>query len=194
MDLASATVAVYCSSSDHVAAGFKRAAAELGATLALRRATIVYGGGSTGLMGVLADAALGRGGRVVGVIPRQLVEREVAHRGLSEQHVVETMHERKMLMSQRAAAFVVLPGGFGTLEEFFEVVSWRTLGIHEKPILVLNAEGYFDPMLEQIHRGVGEQMIRPAYAAFVQIARDVREAIALLESDPVPSARVERWT
>ena len=193
MNLAERGIAVYCSSSDAVAEVYRRAAEDLGRALAHRGAIVIYGGGAVGLMGVLADAALAAGGRVVGVIPHQLVAKEVGHSGLTELIVIDTMHQRKAIMSDRASAFVILPGGFGTYEEFFEVIAWRTLGIHDKPIILVNVEGFFDPVLAQIERAVAERMIRPEYAALVQVARSADEAIALLEADPVPSPMVEKW-
>lgn len=193
MKLAGRGITVFCSSSDAAALHYQQAAAELGTALARRGAITVYGGASVGLMGALANAAIAAGGRVVGVIPRQLVEREVAHSGLSEQHVVENMHQRKMMLSERASAYVVLPGGFGTYEEFFEVVAWRTLGIHDKPIVLLNMDGFYDAALAQVHRATEEKMIRREYAAFVQVATSVDEVMKLLESDLPSSRPAEKW-
>ncbi|HEY3243221.1 MAG TPA: TIGR00730 family Rossman fold protein [Phycisphaerae bacterium] len=186
-------VTVFCSSSNAVAPVYRAAAAELGRVLVARGAVIVYGGGSVGLMGVLADAGLAAGGRVVGVIPRQLVAAEIAHAGLTEQIVVETMHERKAIMSERAAGYVILPGGFGTYEEFFEVVTWKQLGMHDKPIVLLNVEGFFDPLLGQIERAVAERMIKPEYAGLIAVRRTVEQVIGYLEAyEPVPM-REQKW-
>lgn len=142
------SVAVYCGARCGDDPAFTDAATTLGRLIAEDGVVLVYGGGRVGLMGVLADAALAAGGRVVGVIPQSLVDREVGHAGLTELHVVETMHERKHLMAERADAFIALPGGIGTLEELFEVWSWQQLGYHDKPIAMLNVAGYYDALLE----------------------------------------------
>lgn len=139
-------VAVFCGSRTGHSDAYRDAAARLGHMLAERRVELVYGGGNVGLMGVLADAALASGGRVVGVMPQHLVDREVAHRGLSELKVVANMHERKATMAAAADAFIALPGGPGTMEEFFEAWVWRLLELHEKPIGLLNTEGYYDSL------------------------------------------------
>lgn len=137
-------VAVFCGSNTGGRSAYRNAAEELGQTLAARGIKLVYGGGNVGLMGVLADAALAAGGRVTGVMPQHLVDREVAHRGLSELKVVADMHERKATMAAASDAFVTLPGGPGTMEEFFEAWVWRLLGLHGKPIGLLNTAGYYD--------------------------------------------------
>ena len=141
-------VAVYCGSRFGDTPAFAHAARHLGRLIAERGGTVVYGGGHVGLMGALADGALAAGGRVVGVIPQALMDREVGHGGLTELHVVQTMHERKQLMAERADAFVALPGGIGTLEELYEVWSWQQLGYHDKPVALLNVAGYYDALLE----------------------------------------------
>ncbi len=142
------SVAVYCGSRFGTRPAYARAAHALGRLLAERGACVVYGGGRVGLMGAVADAALAAGGRVVGVIPQALMDREVGHAGLTELHVVQTMHERKQLMAERADAFVALPGGIGTLEEIYEVWSWQQLGYHDKPVALLNVDGYYDALLD----------------------------------------------
>ena len=147
-DSAALAIAVYCGSRFGDSAGFADAARLLGRLIAEQRGTVVYGGGRVGLMGAVADAALAAGGRVVCVIPQALMEREVGHTGLTELHVVETMHERKQAMAVRADAFVALPGGIGTLEELYEVWSWQQLGYHDKPVALLNVDGYYDALLE----------------------------------------------
>jgi hypothetical protein len=146
------SICVFCGSSDGTRAEYGTAAAALGRLIAQRRMTLVYGGSNIGMMRRLADAALEAGGRVVGVIPEQLVAWERAHRGLSELHVVSSMHERKALMVSLADAFVAMPGGFGTLDEFFEVLTWAQLGIHGKPCALLNVEGYFDNLIAMFCR------------------------------------------
>jgi uncharacterized protein (TIGR00730 family) len=142
------SVAVYCGSRFGDTPAFSHAATQLGRLIAEDGATLVYGGGRVGLMGVVADAALAAGGRVIGVIPQALMDREVGHAGLAEQHVVQTMHERKHLMAARADAFIALPGGIGTLEELYEMWSWQQLGYHDKPVALLNVDGYYDALLE----------------------------------------------
>jgi hypothetical protein len=192
MNLADSGVTVFCSSSNAVAPIYREAAADLGRALVGRGATVVYGGGSVGLMGVLADAALAVGGRVIGVIPRQLVSAEVAHAGLTELIVVETMHQRKAIMSERAAAYIILPGGFGTYDEFLEVVTWKQLGMHDKPIVLLNVEGFFDPLLAQIERAVSERMIKPEYRGLIEVVRSLDEVLTRLEAyqpAPVPERK-----
>ena len=142
------SVAVYCGSRFGDRPAYTHAARKLGRLVAEAGGCVVYGGGRVGLMGTVADAALAAGGRVVGVIPQALMDREVGHSGLTELHVVQNMHERKQLMAERADAFVAMPGGIGTLEEIYEVWSWQQLGYHDKPVALLNVEGYYDSLLE----------------------------------------------
>jgi uncharacterized protein (TIGR00730 family) len=153
------SLCVFCASSIGANPIYAESARRFGEALAARGIALVFGGGCVGLMGVIADAAIGAGGRVIGVIPRALVEREIAHRGLTTLHVVETMHERKQRMADLADAFVMLPGGFGTWDEFCEVVTWAQLGIHRKPLGVLNVGGYYDPMLAMADRAVAEGFV-----------------------------------
>ena len=131
-------------------------------------------------MGAVADAALAAGGQVIGVIPQSLVDREIAHLGLTELHVVHTMHERKMRMADASDAFIALPGGFGTLEEFFEVVTWNQLGIYSKPSGLLNVEGFYDEMLAMLDHGVNEQFIRPAHRSSILSSDDPAKLLTLL--------------
>jgi uncharacterized protein (TIGR00730 family) len=159
----------------------------VGAALAREGLGLVYGGGRVGLMGVVADAALSEGGRVVGVIPDPLATKELAHTGLTELHVVAGMHERKALMAKLSAGFLTLPGGVGTFEEFFEVLSWATLGLHRKPVGLLNVDGYFDPLLATLHHGVRDAFIRPEQLAIVRVFdRPEAAAIDLLAPLPPP--------
>ena len=141
------SICVYCGSRPGNEPEFAALAREVGSWIGKHGGQLVYGGGSNGLMGILADATLAAGGRVVGVIPKALVEKEWAHNGCTELHVVETMHDRKRIMAEHADAFLALPGGIGTLEEFFEVWTWRQLGYHNKPVGLLNASGYYDSLL-----------------------------------------------
>ncbi|HEX5365415.1 MAG TPA: TIGR00730 family Rossman fold protein [Acidimicrobiales bacterium] len=167
-------VCVFCGSSDGARPGYRAAAERLGEALAGRGIGLVYGGAHVGLMGRLADACRAAGGAVTGVIPRSLVEAEVAHTGLDDLRVVGTMHERKALMAELADGFVALPGGFGTLEEFCEVVTWSQLGLHTvpKPCGLLDVEGYFDPLVALFDRGVSEGFVRPAHRRLVLTAGD----------------------
>jgi uncharacterized protein (TIGR00730 family) len=146
------SVCVFCGSSDGARSEYGEAAAALGRAVAGRGLTLVYGGSNIGMMRRLADAALSAGGRVVGVIPEQLVGWERAHRGLSDLHVVSSMHERKALMVSLSDAFIAMPGGFGTLDEFFEVLTWAQLGLHHKPCALLNVVGYFDSLVAMFAR------------------------------------------
>ncbi len=141
------SVCVYCGSKPGTDPAFTQAAIQVGTWIGQHGGQLVYGGGRNGLMGIVADATMAAGGRVIGVIPRALVEKEWAHTGCTELHVVETMHERKQIMAEKADAFVALPGGIGTFEEFYEVWTWRQLGYHNKPIGLLNVNHYYEPML-----------------------------------------------
>ena len=154
-------VCVYCGSSSGVRPAFSAVAADLGRLLAGRGIAVVYGGASVGLMGTMADAALAAGGEVIGVLPGKLFEREVGHEGLSELHVVGSMHERKALMSELADAFIALPGGYGTLEEVVESVTWTQLGIHDKPVGLLDVDGYYRDLLAFLDRAAADGLLRP---------------------------------
>lgn len=166
------SVCVYCGSRDGALPGYGDAARRVGEEIGRRGWQLVFGGGKVGLMGQVADATLRAGGTVVGVIPRTLMEREVGHPSLSELHVVETMHERKQLMAQRADAFVALPGGIGTLEELYEVWTWRQLGYHDKPIGLLNVEGYYDGLLEFMAGSVRQGFLSADQLAALECAQD----------------------
>ena len=152
---------VFCGSSVGKRDAFPQAARELGSLLAERRIELVYGGGNCGLMGVLADEVLKGGGRVTGVIPEGLMTKELGHNQLTKLHIVPGMHERKALMSNLADGFIALPGGFGTLEELFEVITWGQLGLQQKPIGLVNVEGFFDPVLKLVHHAIREGFVRP---------------------------------
>jgi uncharacterized protein (TIGR00730 family) len=153
------SICVYCGSRSGANPDWAQQAQAVGQWIAERGGQLVYGGGRNGLMGIVADAALQAGGRVVGVIPQSLVEREFAHRGCTQLHVVETMHERKRIMAEQADAFLALPGGIGTLEEFFEVWTWRQLGYHNKPVGLLNHQGYYDGLLKFLAHSVDQQFL-----------------------------------
>jgi hypothetical protein len=172
MAMSRLSVCIYCGSRDGASAAYAAAAETVGTQIGRRGWQLVYGGGRAGLMGIVADAALRAGAPVVGVIPRSLMEREVGHRGLTELHVVETMHERKMMMAERSDAFVALPGGIGTFEELFEVWSWRQLGYHDKPLGLLNTAGYYDALLGFLQQTVTDGFVAPAQHALLQVADD----------------------
>jgi hypothetical protein len=155
------TICVFCGSSAGSSPVFRESAAAVGRLLAERRIGLVYGGGQVGLMGAVADAALKAGGEVIGVIPKALFEKEIAHAGLRQLCVVGSMHERKALMAELSDAFVALPGGFGTFEEFLEVVTWSQLGIHTKPCGLLNVAGFFNSLLSFLDNAVDQGFIRP---------------------------------
>jgi len=158
---------VFCGSSTGLDPAFASAARTLATELAARGIDVVYGGGNVGLMGIVADAALAAGGRVIGVIPHALVTRELAHQGLSEIHVVDSMHERKALMSSLSDGFIALPGGFGTLEEFCEAVTWTQLGVHAKPCGLLNVAGFYDGLLAFLEHALDEEFLRPTHREIV---------------------------
>lgn len=162
MNRSAFSVCVYCGSRQGSDPAYAQAAREVGAAIGRRGWELVYGGGKVGLMGVVADAVLEHGGRVVGVIPRILMEREVGHRGLHELHVVETMHQRKQMMAERAGAFLALPGGIGTMEELFEVWTWRQIGYHDQPVGLLNVSGYYDALLSFLQRSVDSGFLAAA--------------------------------
>ena len=157
-------------------------AAALGTLLGKRALGLVYGGAQVGLMGKVADAALAQGGEVIGVIPRDLDEAEVAHQRLSRLVIVETMHERKALMAQEADAFVALPGGFGTLDEFFEILTWAQLGIHGKPCVLVNTDGYYDHLLTFLEVTVAQGFLSAETLGLIQVVQDSGEALERIES------------
>ncbi|WP_030471480.1 TIGR00730 family Rossman fold protein [Lentzea aerocolonigenes] len=182
-------ICVFCGSSAgrvrHV-----RAAAEAGRLLARRGIEVVYGGGRVGTMGAVADGALNVGGSVIGVIPHHMVEWEIAHDGLTELHVVDTMHQRKALMADLSGAFVALPGGAGTLDEFFEIWTWAQLELHAKPIGLLNVDGYYDHLIAMIDHMVSEGFLKPAYRDMVLVDDDLERLLDRF-TDYVPP--VYRW-
>jgi len=184
-------VCVYCGSSSGDDPAYAGAARELGALLAQRGLGLVYGGGRVGLMGTIADAVLAAGGNVIGVIPEMLVKMEVAHLGLADLRVVGSMHERKALMVELADAFIALPGGFGTLEEFSEVLTWAQLGLHRKPQGLLNIAGYYDPLLAFFDRAVAANFIRLAHRGLVISETDPARLLDLLAAAQPP--HLHKW-
>ncbi|HEX7115573.1 MAG TPA: TIGR00730 family Rossman fold protein [Steroidobacter sp.] len=174
------SVCVFCGSSAGNRPEYSALARSVGTLLARQGMTLVYGGGRVGLMGALADAALAAGGRVVGVIPRMLLEREVGHEGLTELHVVGTMSERKVMMGELSQAFLALPGGIGTMDELFEAWTWTQLDLHDKPCGLLNHEGYYDSLLAFLDHARGEGFLRPRHHAALLVGTDAEELIARL--------------
>ncbi len=166
-------VCVFCGSSEGVRPQYREAALALGRAIAARGDELVYGGSKVGLMGAVADATLGAGGRVTGVLPRALRDKEIAHEGLSELHIVESMHQRKAMMADLSGAFVALPGGMGTFEEVFEIWTWAQLGYHRKPVGLLDIEGYYDRLLAFLDQTVEEGFVKPEH-----------RRMAIVETDP----------
>lgn len=174
------SVCVFCGSARGRRPIYEKTAQRVGRALGKAGLSMVYGGGRVGLMGVVADAVLAAGGRVVGVIPEPLAIKEVAHHGVSELIVVPGMHERKALMASRAGAFLTLPGGIGTFEEFFEILTWAALGLHQKPIALLNVDGYFDPLLKLLDHAVSEGFLRPSHVSLLLVSDDPEGLVATL--------------
>jgi uncharacterized protein (TIGR00730 family) len=174
------SVCVYCGSREGSDPAFRAAALAVGTQIGRRGWQLVYGGGNAGLMGVVANAALAAGAPVIGVIPTSLMQRELGHPGLTELHVVDTMHQRKTLMAERADAFLALPGGIGTFEEMFEVWTWRQLGYHDKPVGLLNVGGYYDDLLRFLGATVDAGFVQPAQHALLQTGGDSDELLSRL--------------
>jgi len=174
-------VCVFCASAAGASPAYLDSATQLGRRIAERGHGLVYGGATVGAMGAVADAALAAGGEVVGVIPEVIREREIDHKGLTQQHVVGTMHERKAMLAARADAFVALPGGYGTMDEFIEILTWAQLRIHAKPCVLVNVNGFWDGLLAFLDTCVAEGMILAENRGLVQVARDPEEALLIVE-------------
>lgn len=174
------SVCVYCASASGVRPEYEAAAHELGTKLAKRKLTLIYGGASVGLMGTVANAALKAQGMVIGVLPTRLQAREIAHLSLSTLHIVDTMHERKQKMADLSDGFLALPGGFGTLEELFEIVTWSQIGVHQKPLVLVNINGYYDYLLKFLDHAVQEGILRPHNRVMLRHGNTVDEALNLL--------------
>lgn len=174
------SVSVFCGSRSGNNPIFASAASNLGTLLAKEKIKLIYGAGNIGLMGVIADACLAANGHVIGVIPTKLVEKEVAHKGLSELFVVDSMHERKALMASKSEAFIALPGGFGTCDELFEILTWAQLGIHHNPIGILNTAGFFDPLLEWIDQMIEQGFVKPKFRQLLLVATKPEELLELI--------------
>lgn len=182
---------VFCGSSSGARPAYVQVARSLGRLMVQQGIGLVFGGGGVGLMGAVADGVLEAGGEVIGVIPHGLVAREAAHRGVADLRVVNTMHERKALMASLADGFLALPGGFGTLEELFEIITWLQLGIHAKPVALLDVEGFFEPLWRHVERSVAEGFVKPHHAASVLVESDagrLLQRIRAVRPDPGP-----RW-
>jgi uncharacterized protein (TIGR00730 family) len=177
------SVCVYCGASTGASSTFLQIATDVGRALGEHRIRLVYGGGGIGLMGAVADAALAAGGDVVGIIPQHLQRAELGHRGLTELKIVDTMHTRKRMMFDLSEAFIVLPGGMGTLDETFEIITWRQLGMHDKPIILLNHEQYWDPFLGLVDHVIGNGFARPAARQLFSVASSIGRLFDLLEAD-----------
>jgi len=184
------SVCVYCGSSNRADQVYKDAALELGKALAQADLQLVYGGGQLGLMGLVADGVMKNGGRAIGYITQDLEDIEGGHNFLSELHIVDTMHTRKLRMSENADAFVILPGGFGTLDELFEILTWRQLDMHDKPLIIANIEGYWDPLKVLIHHVVEHRFARPMDEQLLLFVHSVEEIVPLLRKLPKPQVDV----
>lgn len=186
------SLCVYCGSSAGTLPVYAAAADRLGSELARRGIRLIYGGGRVGLMGIMADATLRGGGTVTGIIPGHLQDREVGHDALSELLVVDTMHERKTKMSELADAFAVLPGGLGTLDETFEIVTWRQLRLHDKPVVIIDVDGYWGPLQRMIASMVDGGFVRKEHAELFTVVSDVDAAFDALQAMPPPRFGVDR--
>jgi len=182
---------VFCGSNPGARPEYVKGAQALGRLLCQRGIGVVYGGSSVGIMAALAEAVLDDLGDIIGVIPKMLVEREVAHRTLTDLRIVDSMHERKALIAELSDGFIALPGGIGTLEEFFEVWTWAQLGVHQKPCGLLNIAGYFDPMLAFLDRAVEEKFVREVHRSMVIVDSDPRTLLARFEAYEPP--KVVKW-
>ena len=184
-------ICVFAGSSRGAREEYASAAQQLARELVAQGYEVVYGGGKVGMMGVMADAALGAGGKVIGVIPKALLAKEIAHSGLTELRVVDSMHERKAMMAELSVGFIALPGGLGTMEEFFEVLTWSQLGLHAKPCGLLNVSGYFDPLLAFLDSTVSERFVKSEHRALVITSTSPTELLARLAAYRPP--HVEKW-
>jgi uncharacterized protein (TIGR00730 family) len=184
-------ICVFCGSSSGASPAYLETATRLGEIIAARGIGLVYGGARCGLMGAVANAAIGNGGEVVGVIPEALIEKEIAHVGVSDLRIVGSMHERKMLMSDLADAFIAMPGGMGTMEEFCEVLTWAQLGLHKKPCGLLNVEGYYHHLISFFDHAVAERFVKPEHRSLIVIDEEPQRLIERLESYEMPA--VSKW-
>ena len=185
------SICVYCGSNLGATEIYQEAAQRLGKILAAQHIALIYGGASVGIMGVIADTVLAEGGTAIGVIPQALLDKEVGHTGLSELHVVQSMHERKKLMEQLAGGFIAMPGGVGTLEEIFEVLTWAQLGFHNKPCALFNVAGYYDHLSKHLQQSVTEGFIRPEHTEMLLTDDDPHSLIGKMLAYQPPT--VSKW-
>jgi uncharacterized protein (TIGR00730 family) len=186
-------ICVFCGSSPGVRPEYVQAAKELGELLARKKIGLVYGGARVGMMGALATAAVGTGGDVIGVMPGSLVRKEVAYTGLKDLRIVETMHERKALMGELSDGFIALPGGLGTIEEFFEVLTWAQLSMHKKPCGLLNVNGYFDPLIGFMDHAVTQEFISPVSRSLVIVENTPEKLLRKFEHYEAPQSDKASW-
>ncbi len=184
-------ICVYCGSSPGRNPRFRQAASELGKALVERGLGLVYGGASVGMMGSIADAVLGHGGEVIGVIPKALDAREITHPNLTERHVVKSMHERKALMAELADGFIALPGGWGTFEEILEILTWAQLGFHQKPCGLLNEGGYYDHLFAFLEHAIDQQFVKPEFRPMLIMSPDANVLLDRFKNYQAP--RVKKW-
>lgn len=184
-------ICVYCGSSSGKNPVYSRIADKLGKLLAAHGISLMYGGACVGLMGTVADAVLAGGGEAIGVMPQSLVDKEVAHHGLSELHIVDSMHERKALMADLADGFIALPGGLGTLEELFEVLTWAQLGLHDKPCGLLNIAGYYDGIRTFLQRACEERFVRPEHRDLLLVEQEPEDLLTAMLS--FEAQQIAKW-
>lgn len=176
------SVCIFCGANFNGDPLLKEAIEQLAEVMVSRNITLVFGGGKVGVMGLVADAVLSRGGKAIGVIPQFLMDKEVGHTGLTELHIVDNMHQRKQMMNDLCDGIITLPGGLGTLEEFFEVLTWLQLGLHNHPIGLLNVDGYYDPLLKQLDVMVEQKFLKPTNRELVITSGDPIELVSLMDS------------
>jgi uncharacterized protein (TIGR00730 family) len=184
-------ICVFCGSNNGANPSYLTAAVEVGEFLAKRGIELVFGGGRVGLMGKIADTVLANGGNVIGIIPETLAEREVAHLGLTELHVVDSMHERKALMAELSDGFIAMPGGFGTFEEFCEIITWSQLGFHPKPCGLLNVDGFYDNLIAMFDKATNEKFIRQVHRELVLASDNIEPLFKLMQQFEPP--KIEKW-
>lgn len=184
-------ICVFCGSNSGLNPVFSEAAEKVGEFFARENIELVYGGGRVGLMGKIADTVLANGGRVIGAIPESLATKEIAHQGLTELHIVNTMHERKALMAELADGFIAMPGGFGTFEEFCEIITWAQLGIHSKPCALLNINGFYDSLIDLFDHSTAQNFIRPEHRGLVLVESEIGKLYRLMKDFKPPF--IEKW-
>lgn len=184
-------IAVYCASSTGNDPKFKETAYQLGKTFADRKISLVYGGGNVGLMGAIADGVMENEGHTIGVLPYFLAQKELAHKGISEMILVETMHERKAKMGELAEGFIALPGGFGTMEELFEMLTWAQLSLHRKPVAILNVNGFYDHLIEFIERMVESQLLKEEYRTMLIVSNEIEDLLNQIMKYEAP--KNDKW-